>query len=38
MIALDAQPAIIALHEPPVIERNVCGSSPFLLTCDHYGG
>ncbi|GEC14633.1 N-formylglutamate amidohydrolase [Nitrobacter winogradskyi] len=37
MTAIDAQPAIIALHEPPVIERNVCGASPFLLTCDHYG-
>lgn len=37
MTALDAPPAIIPLHEPPVIERNVCGSSPFLLTCDHYG-
>ncbi|WP_439922768.1 N-formylglutamate amidohydrolase [Nitrobacter sp. JJSN] len=37
MTALDAQPAIITLHEPPVIERNVSGASPFLLTCDHYG-
>lgn len=37
MTAPDAQPAIIALHEPPVIERNVSGLSPFLLTCDHYG-
>lgn len=37
MTALDAQPATIALHEPPVLERNVSGASPFLLTCDHYG-
>ncbi|ABA05696.1 N-formylglutamate amidohydrolase [Nitrobacter winogradskyi Nb-255] len=37
MTAPDAQPAIIALHEPPVIERNVSGLSPFLFTCDHYG-
>lgn len=37
MTALNAQPAIITLHEPPVIERNVAGASPFLLTCDHYG-
>jgi predicted N-formylglutamate amidohydrolase len=22
---------------PPVLEHNVAGSSPFLLTCDHYG-
>ena len=37
MTALDAPPAIIPLHEPPVIERNAAGVSPFLLTCDHYG-
>jgi predicted N-formylglutamate amidohydrolase len=37
MTALDAQPALMALAEPPVIERNVSGTSPFLLTCDHYG-
>ena len=22
---------------PPVLEHNVSGASPFLLTCDHYG-
>src|SRR5260221_5659969 len=22
---------------PPVVEDNVAGRSPFLLTCDHYG-
>jgi predicted N-formylglutamate amidohydrolase len=22
---------------PPVLERNTAGTSPFLLTCDHYG-
>ena len=27
----------LALAEPPVIERNAAGASPFLLTCDHYG-
>jgi predicted N-formylglutamate amidohydrolase len=37
MKPLEAQPAILALAEPPVIERHVSGASPFLLTCDHYG-
>ena len=37
MTALNAQPAVITLHEPSVLERNVSGASPFLLTCDHYG-
>jgi predicted N-formylglutamate amidohydrolase len=27
----------LILPEPPVIERNAAGPSPFLLTCDHYG-
>jgi predicted N-formylglutamate amidohydrolase len=27
----------LSLPEPPVIERNPAGASPFLLTCDHYG-
>jgi predicted N-formylglutamate amidohydrolase len=27
----------LILPEPPVIERNATGRSPFLLTCDHYG-
>jgi predicted N-formylglutamate amidohydrolase len=27
----------LILREPPVIERNPAGASPFLLTCDHYG-
>jgi len=27
----------LILSEPPVIERNAHGASPFLLTCDHYG-
>lgn len=27
----------LILREPPVIERNAAGRSPFLLTCDHYG-
>ena len=27
----------LILREPPVIERNPVGASPFLLTCDHYG-
>ncbi len=27
----------LPLAEPPVLERNVSGASPFLLTCDHYG-
>ena len=27
----------LILAEPPVIERNAFGASPFLLTCDHYG-
>lgn len=37
MTALNTQPAVIILREPPVIERNVSGASSFLLTCDHYG-
>ena len=28
----------LGTHEvPPVLERNPAGTSPFLLTCDHYG-
>jgi predicted N-formylglutamate amidohydrolase len=26
-----------AADVPPVLEKNASGSSPFLLTCDHYG-
>src|SRR6195952_3241837 len=26
-----------AADVPPVLEKNAAGSSPFLLTCDHYG-
>ena len=35
--AADTTLLLAAAEVPPVLEQNAGGSSPFLLTCDHYG-
>ena len=35
--AADTTLLLAAAEVPPVFEQNAGGSSPFLLTCDHYG-
>ena len=32
-----AQRLLAPEEVPPVLEQNMCGASPFLFTCDHYG-